>query len=201
MNSHLFHVLLLCAGKNSRFDPSGKTSKLSQMMLNKAMVGEKTASIYRFANLPVTAIIRNDLLDLQERLTSMSCDILRTAVTHGLGQSIAYGVSHIPIHPKRAWIIALGDMPFLKISTLNAMIEAYISLPSNSVLAPTHEKNLGHPVFISTEHTNQLLELTKDQGPRELLKKNFSHFLEINDPGIHMDIDYREDLFKAQSLD
>ena len=201
MISNLFHVVLLCAGKNSRFDPTGTLSKLSQIMQNQAMVAEKTASIYRSIGLPVTVVLRNDLLNLQKRLSTLDCNVLPTLPNQGLGQSIAHGVSHIPVGPQRAWIIALGDMPFLRTDTLNKLIQTYTTLPQNSVLAPTFEKQIGHPVFISIEHTDKLLELTKDQGPRELLKASFSHFLEVNDPGIQMDIDYREDLAKTQHLD
>ena len=58
-----------------------------------------------------------------------------------------------------------------------------------------HNGKRGHPVCISRDAVAQLLALPAEAQARDVIRANrpLTQFVEVNDPGILVDIDYPED--------
>lgn len=57
-----------------------------------------------------------------------------------------------------------------------------------------HDGRRGNPVAFSRAHLPDLLRLTGDAGARSLLQYYPVQLVEVDDPGIHLDIDRPQDL-------
>jgi len=112
--------------------------------------------------------------------------------TLGMGASIACAVeatSH-----SDAWLIALGDMPFIRPQSIAKIAQALAA--GDKIVAPFNCGQRGHPVGFSKDYYSQLSSLDTDSGARYIIKDNQKDLtaIEIDDPGICMDIDHRSDL-------
>jgi len=115
----------------------------------------------------------------------------------GMGTSIATGVkfaSHTD-----GFLIWPGDMPGIAPDTIRALIE---SSASGKIVVPVHAGRRGHPVLFSEAFRSALSLLGSDEGARSILEAHPASITEVdvNDSGIHMDIDTREDLASFSSL-
>jgi molybdenum cofactor cytidylyltransferase len=107
----------------------------------------------------------------------------------GMGDSIAAGVAARSGSP--GWLLLPADMPRVKPSTLQAVAQ---SLSSHSVAFAQHQGRRGHPVGFSAEMYSELSALTGDEGARRLVARYPSFAVEVDDPGVLIDIDTRKDL-------
>ena len=110
----------------------------------------------------------------------------------GMGHSLAAGVA--ATSTADAWLIALADMPSIKISTIEGLIA---QLQAGSVLAaPFHASRRGHPVGVAAGFRDELQALSGDAGARDLLVRHASSLtrLDVDDPGILFDVDSPADL-------
>jgi len=141
------------------------------------------------------AIIPPGAARLREILEGAGCDILESPRTaRGLGASLAAGVAHAA--SAGGWIVALGDMPFIRAATIGAVRAklaegAAIAAP---VLAATGER--GHPVGFASLLKEELLALDGDQGARAVIERHRDALamVRVDDPGIVVDIDTPGDL-------
>ena len=92
------------------------------------------------------------------------------------------------------WIISLGDMPFIRPETVRIVLDALLT---DAVLVlPKYESKTGHPVGISSKLRSDIIELKGDVGAKPLFTKyrDKMNILPVNDPGILMDIDTKNEL-------
>ena len=108
-----------------------------------------------------------------------------------MGASIAAGCAASA--QATGWIVALGDMPLVRPDTIRRVRRA---LEEGAPLAaPFGESRRGHPVGFSARLRDELLMLDGDTGAREVIARHADRMerLAIDDPGIFVDIDTRED--------
>jgi molybdenum cofactor cytidylyltransferase len=112
----------------------------------------------------------------------------------GMGHSLASGMHELfRCSQAQSVAILLGDMPWIRQETL----ESLVALASpEQIIVPSWKGQRGHPVIFGRKLWPALLELTGDTGARALLQANSSalKLVELNDPGIIMDIDTPEKL-------
>ena len=94
------------------------------------------------------------------------------------------------------WLIALGDMPGVQTTTIAALANELKNELRNgaAIVVPYYKGERGNPVGFGRRHLPELLTLGGDQGARSLLKPHPLTKVEVNDPGIHYDIDTAADL-------
>jgi molybdenum cofactor cytidylyltransferase len=90
------------------------------------------------------------------------------------------------------WVVALGDMPYVRPATIAALMEAIRH--GADIAVPTLQGRRGNPVAFSPFHLPRLLELRGDQGARSLLKSFPVTEVAVEDEGILRDIDAAADL-------
>lgn len=193
--------ILLAAGKGSRFDASGRASKLLALMPDGTPVA--VASARRLlqccprvlAVLPQHAAPPRDqhIARLVGLLAEAGCDIVFCADSDdGLGHSLAAGVRAAP--DAGGWMVALADMPAIDVSTLRAVAAACAR--SDDIAAPVYESQRGHPVVFGSAYYALLSALHGDFGARNVLREHAAAVIEVrcDDAGILRDIDTPDDL-------
>lgn len=109
----------------------------------------------------------------------------------GMAESLKAGLRAAPADWDAA-LVVLGDMPFVRPETLRALSEALAG--GAPAVAPVHEGRRGNPAGFSRGVWPRLMGLQGDSGARALLDQLAAVLVEIDDPGIHRDIDRPEDL-------
>ena len=75
--------------------------------------------------------------------------------------------------------------------TIRAVANA---LEAHAVAFAQHHGRRGHPVAFSAEMYSELIGLTGDEGARRLVARYPAQAVEVNDPGVLIDIDTAADL-------
>ena len=191
--------LLLCGGKSSRFGSD-------KLLFGHSREGGSPRPLAVLSALHLIegagnalAVIPPGAATLRGILEEVGCEILESPRTvRGLGASLAAGVSATA--NAAGWIVALGDMPFIRpgtIAAVRAKLEggAMIAAP---VLAATGER--GHPVGFSPALKDELAALDGDEGARAIIALHRDGLVTIcvDDPGIVVDIDTPGDLARAR---
>jgi molybdenum cofactor cytidylyltransferase len=200
--------LLLAAGKGSRFDASGRQSKLLASLPDGTPVA--LASARRLlaccsrviAVLPQHAAPPRDqhVAKLVALLAEAGCEIIFCPDSDaGLGHSLAAGVRAAP--DAGGWLIALADMPAIRPSTLRAVAAACAQ--PDSIAAPVCQGQRGHPVAFGRTYYAQLAALHGDNGARSVLHEHAAAVIEVpcDDAGILRDIDTPADLANLRDED
>jgi molybdenum cofactor cytidylyltransferase len=113
----------------------------------------------------------------------------------GMGQSIAAGVMERSGAP--AWLVLPGDMPLVQPASMLAVASA---LQQHPVAYAQYRGQRGHPVGFSAELYSELRELQGDQGARRIVARFPAFGVEVEDPGVLVDIDTPIDLAAARAL-
>jgi len=181
--------ILLAAGTGSRFDPAGVDNKLLAIPADLQQAIVLTAAANLLQTVPVLAVCRTPLL--VPGLTAAGCSaLICTEAGLGMSASLKYGLQHAA--QAQGWIIALGDMPYVKPSTYAGLLAALKD--GVDIAVPVYQGQRGNPVAFSRHHLSRLLAIEGDRGARQLLKEFSVQEIPVNDPGIHRDIDTRDDL-------
>jgi len=185
--------ILLAAGRGRRFDPSGKEDKLMQLLPDGEPVAAASARHLLQVLPTVQAVVRPGADRLSEVLGDVGCRV-ETCVDAGTGMaaSLIAGLKATP--EADAWLIALADMPHVKVGTIDALVAALRR--GAEIVQPYCNGRGGNPVGFSRRHLAQLFALKGDQGARALLYQHEVATIEVDDEGIFHDIDTAEDLSK-----
>ena len=140
----------------------------------------------------VVAVTRRDPA-LMQVLEAAGCQVvIHDHADEGMGTSIAAGVAAKA--DASGWVIALGDMPSIRVDTVAAVVDAL--RPGARIVVPAVGGKRGHPVGFSAHYLARLLALTGDTGAREILTTDASLIeeIDVDDAGIFSDIDTPADL-------
>lgn len=181
--------VLLAAGRSRRFG----SNKLL-VSIGDIPIVIHSARALRYAVDRTVAVVRADDHGVHDVLAAESIHCLPCpAAEGGMGFSIACGVESSPM--ATGWLIALGDMPFVRPDTIIMLTQALTR--GAAIAAPTYGGRQGHPVGFAHEFGQELAALSEDQGARSLIARSASRMTQIacEDPGILRDIDSPRDLF------
>ncbi len=125
-----------------------------------------------------------------------SVDGIGRPASIGMGYSIAAGVR--ATGDAEGWLIVPADMPLLRPESILAVAAALAHYP---VAYAQHTGRQGHPVGFSTELYSELVNLQGDEGARRIVARYPSHAVNLDDPGVLVDVDTAEDLARLQRRD
>lgn len=186
-----FTGILLAAGRGARFDASGLQDKLLQpLATGDAVVAASAKNL--LAVLPrVVAVVRPEAENVATCLRGLGCEVAVCATAEqGMGASLVYALSQAS--DAAGWLIALGDMPFVRRETLQALVAALEQ--GAGIVVPVHRGRRGNPVGFNSSYLPRLLALGGDQGARRLLQTFPVTEIAVDDPGVTLDIDTPADL-------
>lgn len=191
-------VIVLAAGRGSRF--RGPEHKLAQALGASSVLGT-TLALVLASRLPMVVVAAPALAEIA-RCSVATRDIVilndagpAPAQPFGMGYSIACGVGARP--DASGWLILPADMPLIKPETLLAVAR---DLRHHTVVYAQHRGQRGHPVGFSAELYSELAALDGDDGARRLLARYPAHGIEVDDPGVLVDIDTEADLEALRSV-
>jgi molybdenum cofactor cytidylyltransferase len=181
--------ILLAAGSSSRF---GANKLLFPLPDGTPVVVQATRRL-RSVITNLRAVLRPEQeavasLLLAEGVTVVHCP----QAARGMGESLACGVRATAT--AKGWIVALGDMPFVRPGTVRAVAER---IAAGAVLAaPVFQGRRGHPVGFGRQLGASLSSLSGDVGARAILEqeKDRLELIPVDDPGVLLDIDTPGDL-------
>jgi len=98
------------------------------------------------------------------------------------------------------WAVTLGDQPHLREETLRRLLD-FVALHPDAICQPAFNGKTAHPVVLPRE-AFETLRNTRAQTLKEFLKLDaFPRVqLEIEDPGLALDLDTPEDYIQAQGI-
>lgn len=190
-------VIVLAAGKGSRF--RGADHKLAQR-LGGATVFATTLRAALASQLRVIAVTTEAFADAARRSVAARDVVVLPEVGSpgteplGMGYSIAAGVS--ASHDAGGWLILPGDMPMVQTATLRAVAE---QLAYHPVVYAQYHGRRGHPVGFGAELYSELATLRGDEGARRLVARYPAFGVEVDDPGVLIDVDTEADLALVRS--
>ena len=189
-------LIVLAAGQGSRFKAVehklaqrlGESSVLAATLAN-ALASQLRVVVVTtaaFANVARSSVAARDVVVLPDVGTAGAARL-------GMGVSIAAGVGACP--NSGGWLVLPGDMPLVRPSTLMAVAQA---LDHHSVAFAQHLGRRGHPVGFGAELYSELVALSGDEGARRLVARYPAFAVELDDPGVLIDIDTEADLAAAR---
>jgi molybdenum cofactor cytidylyltransferase len=118
----------------------------------------------------------------------------------GMLSSVMCGIRSIPKDAGAA-LIYLGDQPGISSRVTDAILKVY-SEELNGIIIPVYENRRGHPLLVDMKYRRDIEKLDLEQGLRSLMHLFPEDVLEVevDEPGILVDIDTREDYSKATKL-
>jgi molybdenum cofactor cytidylyltransferase len=111
----------------------------------------------------------------------------------GMSTSVRSGLQ--AIHPNcHGILIALGDQPFLKKRTIDALISAF-DQGKGGIVVPSFRGRRGHPVIFHKRYKKELLNLKGDVGGRSIIERHPEdvRVLHLRSEGVIMDVDTWQD--------
>lgn len=187
--------ILLAAGSGRRFDPSGARNKLLEPLADNVPVAVAAATAMMSVLRSVVAVVPDVDGALASALRPLGCEVVACPdAKAGMGASLVHALRNCPAEAD-AWVIALGDMPYVQTTTIAALCDAIRQ--GAMIAAPVHGGRRGNPVAFHKQYQDQLLALQGDRGARSILDENQVTQVPVQDPGIFHDIDTPADLERS----
>jgi len=185
-------VVVLAAGRSERFgadrhklaQPLGASSVLAQTLARAIASHLRTVVVTTeaFVDVARSSVAARDVVVLPDLASDGSASL-------GMGTSIAAGVRASA--DSAGWLVLPGDMPLVQSATLLAVARA---LDHHAVAYAQHGGRRGHPVGFAAELYPELTELSGDEGARRIIARYPAFAVDLDDPGILVDIDTEDDL-------
>lgn len=184
-------ALVMAAGHSQRFGADKRRAKLADgrtlLAASVALAEQSFAETW--------VVLREEEAPAELGITDTLNVIHAPAEDIGLGISLATAFSRFIAleHPAPAVAVMLGDMPWLAPATCRRLAA---HADPHLILRPRHGGRGGHPVLFGRDFWPRLSRLRGDQGAREVLieNPNACRFIDVDDPGIHQDIDLPQDI-------
>jgi molybdenum cofactor cytidylyltransferase len=146
------------------------------------------------AALPVTiAVVRPHDVALAGLLRGAGATVVECMdASLGMGRSLAAAVSRT--RDADAWIVALADMPWVRSTTIAALVAALDA--GASIAAPVHRRRRGNPVGFAARWGGALCALRGDRGARDVVSAAGADLttIDVDDDGVIRDVDLPGDL-------
>ncbi|ELY36666.1 molybdopterin-guanine dinucleotide biosynthesis protein A [Natronorubrum tibetense GA33] len=186
--------VLLAAGTSSRF---GSENKLLTTVDGEAVVRRAARTLLESDVDPVVAVLGYEADRVRAALEGLPVEtVVNEAYETGQASSLRTGIRAIRDRKEEceAALVALGDMPFVAPTTVNALLTAYAENAGDAI-APAFEGVRGNPVLFDERFFDALADVDGDIGGREiLLESDASVLVSVDDPGVRRDIDRPADL-------
>jgi molybdenum cofactor cytidylyltransferase len=187
-------IVVLAAGPGRRF--GGALHKLLQPFDGGTVLGCTVRHAVE-TQLPVVVVTTAALApEVAGQLATRDIVVLGADESAGgMGRSLAAGVAERSGAP--GWLILPGDMPLVRPGSLLAVASALEQYP---VAYAQHRGRRGHPVGFAAELYSELMLLSGDEGARRVVARYPAQAVELDDPGVLLDVDTEPDLQAARSL-
>ena len=190
----MISAVLLGAGEGRRMG----ADKLSLPWGNQTILERSLETLMRSRIDEVIVVVHRDPGNWKNDLRGKRVRfVLNPEYRRGMSTSIRKGI--LKVDPSsRGILIALGDQPFLKPRTINALIRAF-SEGKGTIVIPAYRGKRGNPVLFDRCHKKELLQLEGDVGGKSIIETHPGRIVELRtrSPAVIRDIDTWKDYRKA----
>ncbi|HEX5234381.1 MAG TPA: nucleotidyltransferase family protein [Silvibacterium sp.] len=193
-------AIVLAAGRSARM---GEAKQL--LRLGGRTVLERTLENVRGAALEKMILVLGFSAEtIREQISEALLEDVTVVVNRdfeqGMASSLRKGLSAVA-PGMNAGLIVLADQPFVRPETMRLLVERYRCCEAEIVI-PVHEGRRGNPVVLDWAVFPEAMALEGDTGCRAIFGKHAKGIVEVevDDPGILLDIDSREDYERARGL-
>jgi len=119
----------------------------------------------------------------------------------GMASSLRTGIAALDPNADAALII-LADQPFIRPGTFARIVDAYRRTRAKIVI-PMHRGARGNPVLLDRSVFGEVMALEGDIGCRAIFGNHLDEIVKVDvqDPGILLDIDSKDDYERLRDLD
>lgn len=186
-------IVVLAAGPGRRFGAGAH--KLTQVLGGRPVLVATLQHALK-TGWPVCVVLTPPLLPLARPwIATRDLVVLDDAeAARGLGRSIAAGVAAQA--DAAGWVALPADMPLVRPETLRAV---GLALAEHPVAYAQHQGRACHPQAFAAELFSDLIELQGEAGARRLLARYPAAAVDVDDPGVLLDVDTEADLAAARA--
>lgn len=179
--------IILAGGYSSR----AKSNKMILKYKNIEIIRHAIIAMQDYCSkiIVVTGYYHDDILEVVKDLSKVKV-VRNVNYSQGMFSSVKVGVSEIDDD----FFLTPGDYPLIKKTTYEKVLNAH-----GVIRVPTFNKRRGHPLFISKELINNLLNENDDSNLKLFRNKYEITNVETNDEGILKDIDTVNDYLKLKT--
>ncbi|WP_256288152.1 nucleotidyltransferase family protein [Halobellus inordinatus] len=186
--------VLLAAGTSDRF---GERNKLLASHDGAPLVRHAAATLVDSTVDPVVVVVGYESERVVDALDGLDVEIVHNPrYANGQASSVRAGIRALRDRPEQvdAAVVALGDMPFVDVATIETLCDAY-EAGVGDALAAAYEGARGNPVLFDRRFFDDLVDVAGDVGGREiLLDSDDSARVAVPDSGVRRDVDEPSDL-------
>jgi molybdenum cofactor cytidylyltransferase len=192
-------ALVLAAGMSRRMK-SPLTQPKQLLRWNGKPLLQHTLENVRRAQVDEVVLVLGFAADAVRR--QVSTDGIRVVVNpeyeQGMGTSLRAGLRELSTGVQATFVV-LADQPFVRPETLDRMIAAHRGSGAEITL-PLYRGFRGNPVLLDRSVFPELMGLSGDAGCRAIFGDHTQgiHKMEVDDPGILLDVDSLEDFEKLK---
>ncbi len=183
-------AILLGAGESKRM---GK-NKLFLSWGKRTILEHCLQALLRSRVKEVVIVLNDRMKEIDHRLGKKKVKVVvNPYYKKGMSTSIRCGLK--TLDPKSGGIlVALGDQPFIKTRTINALIGAF-GRAEGKIIVPSFRGRRGHPVIFHRKYEEELLRLRGDAGGKTIMMKHPEdvRIIPVKSEGVIRDIDIWED--------
>ncbi len=185
-------ALILAAGQSIRM---GDKNKLLLPFEKDVIINVVIEEIVRSGVDKITLILGHESSDVMKALYHKNLKVFfNQNYKTGMTSSIATGIKNIDPDTDGV-MICLGDMPLIKASQYRELLHIFRQSTRPSIMRPTYEAKVGHPIFIDKAFFNELLLCKEPDGCRIVIMDNEHFFTKIEraESAFFWDIDTAEE--------
>ena len=159
-------AIILVAGRGTRFRSGPKllTPLNGRPLLRHAVEAAVTSSAE-----PVIVVTDHRADEIEASLKGLSFQSVRNPTfADGRSTTLKAGFAALPTHTKAA-VVLLGDMPLIKASLIDTLVNAWRARGEPAALVPTVNGQRGNPVVLSGVLKPLIEELSGDAGAGPIL--------------------------------
>lgn len=186
-------AIILAAGTGRRM---GGTNKLLSDLAGRPLVHWSVTAALQSQARPVIVVLGHDAAPVAAALAGLPVTFVdNPRYGEGISTSLTAGISCVPASATGAAVL-LADMPRVQAAHIDRLIAALAPAAGRSVIIPTHRGRRGNPVVWAAACLRALSTLRGDFGGRALFAdlESLIHEVEIDDPGVLIDVDDRASL-------
>ena len=187
-------AIVLAAGHASRFGGGAGDSKVVAALDGEPMVRRVVRTALGSRASPVVVVTGNAAEEVARALDGVAVTLVENPDwASGMAGSLAAGLAALGPSAAGA-LVLLADMPLVRAATLDRLIDAFDG--EVDAVVPHHEGKPGNPVLVGRAMFADLAASSGDAGARKLLARGDRRVsvVEVDDPGITIDVDTREAL-------
>lgn len=197
-------AVVLAAGMSRRMAAAGPKQLLR--IAGKPLLVHALESIHTAGISEIVLILGAEAEAIQQQIAMHGARVvLNPDYRQGMGTSLRAGLAAVSSAAGAALII-LADQPFVRPETLHRLI-AFHEQSSHErsgaqIILPLYRGFRGNPVLLDRSVFPEVMGLSGDVGCRAIFGSHTEgiHKLEVDDPGILLDIDTEDDLGRASEI-